>query len=63
MEKLIVFFTPEDKKNKQNQFHVEAKGVTDAIEELKKDIKFKAKIMGVACFRGESNGFINRKFY
>jgi hypothetical protein len=64
MQKLIVWFTAVDKKIKFNQFHVEATGVTEAINLLNENKTFDLKVMGVGSFqKRESDVFTNLKFY
>jgi hypothetical protein len=65
-EKLIVWFVPEDKRRFENQFHVSATGILDAITKCVKHSTFKFKVLGVS---GWNNGtadpekFKNNTFY
>jgi hypothetical protein len=69
MEKLIVWFTPKDKKTLFNQIHVLAESVEKAVELCKEHVKFEHKIMGVGKYRELKNidvsksNFINLKIY
>ncbi|MFY7937168.1 MAG: hypothetical protein ACOVOQ_07320 [Flavobacterium sp.] len=64
MEKLIVWFTPKDKKIFFNQIHILAESVEEAIKLCKINVKFEHKIMGVGKYREINNSeFINLKMY
>jgi hypothetical protein len=55
MQHLIVYFVPENKKLKMNQWHTMATDSLSAIELFKSiNVDFKCKIMGVGRYREDS---------
>lgn len=65
MEKMIVWFTPKDKKIGFNQIHVLAENVNNAMEIAINNIPFEVKLMGVGNYRivNGIDNFINLKLY
>ena len=71
MEKLIVWFIPENKKIQLRQFHTEAENASQAIENLKKNATFTFRIMGVSGYGNlgsasqekKEKDFVNNSFY
>ena len=63
MEKYIIWFLPENKKIKLNQFHTEASTIQEALENLKRSAEFTYKVMGAGNWRGKEEEFINNNFY
>jgi len=62
-EKLIIYFSPEDKKIQKNQFHVEAPNNKEAIEIMKTKLNFNVKVLGIAYFTWNNEQFINYAIY
>lgn len=64
MEKLIIYFDPQNKKIQLNQFHVEADKISDGIELLKANGGKGYKILGTRNYpKAQESNFINLKFY
>lgn len=64
MQKLIIYFDPQNKKIQLNQFHVEAEKISDGIDKLKENGGKTFKVLGVKNYpSNKENNFINLKFY
>ncbi len=68
MEKLIIYFDPQNKKIQLNQFHVEAENISDGISILHKNAVQNnisgLKVMGCKNYpQNQESSFINLKFY
>ena len=62
-EKLIVWFSPKDKKELRNQFHVAASSNKEAINKCMQHATFQLKVLGISKWRNNLKGFEDNTFY